>query len=210
MAENNMYNGINPEGAKAISNALELSAYEHKKLERHQRLSQLADEDVAYTIRRNVDYLWADYYFEDAQKWLSIKATEYDKRKKYPEKEAYEFLVDILKKVFQVEVLEIFSMSYEGYEQYTRWVEFTTDSDYVFHMTVPVVKRITTELMSMVNYGKITLGYYRAEHTILTCGASYNLSELKPIMDEILSSEGDKKHWSKTDNNVETECDTHE
>lgn len=198
MAEDNMYNGINPEGAKAISNALELSAYEHNKLERHQRLSQLADEDVAYMIRRNVDYFWADYYFEDAQKWLSIKATKYDKRKKYPEKEAYEHLVDILKKVFQVEVLEIFNMSYEGYEQYTRWIEFTTDSDYVFHMTVPVVKRITTELMSMVNYGKIALGYYRAEHTILTCGSSYNLSELKPVMDEILSSEGDKKHWSKT------------
>lgn len=198
MAEDNMYNGIKPDGAKAIADALELSAYEHKKLERHQRLSQLADEDIAYTIRRNVDYFWADYYFKDAQKWLSIKATKYDKRKKYPEKEAYEHLVDILKKVFQVEVLEIFSMSYEGYEQYTRWIEFTTDSDYVFHMTVPVVKRITTELMLMVNYGKIALGYYQAEHSIIICGLSYNLSELKPVMDEILSSEEHKKHWSKT------------
>lgn len=198
MAEDNMYNGINPDGAKAIANALELASYEHKKLERHQKLSRLADEDAAYTIRRNVDYLWADYYFEDAKKWLSIKANKYDKRKKYPEKEAYEHLVNILKKVFQVEVLEIFSMSYEGYEEYTRWIEFTTDSAYVFHMTVPVVKKITLELMSMVNYGKIALGYYRAEHSIMVCGSSYNLSELKPVMDEILSSEEHKKHWSKT------------
>ncbi len=191
------YNGVNLEGAKAISNALELSMYEHKKLERHQKLSQLADEDVAYTIRRNVDYLWADYYFDDANKWLSIKANRYDKRKKYSEKESYERLVDMFKEVFQTKVLEIFSMSYEGYEQYTRWIEFTTDSDYVFHMTIPVVKRITPELMSMINYGKIALGYYRAEHSIIICGSSYNLSELKPIMDEILSSGEHKNHWSK-------------
>ena len=199
MSENVKYNGANSEGVKAISNALELSTYEHKKLERHQKLSQLADEDVAYTIRRNVNYLWADYYFDNANKWLSIKANKYDKRKKYSEKESYERLVDILKEVFQTEVLEVFSMSYEGYERYTRWIEFTTDSDYVFHMTIPVVKRITPELMPMVNYGKIALGYYQAEHSIMVCGSSYNLLELKSVMDEILTAEMYQRHLSAKD-----------
>ena len=90
-------------------------------------------------------------------------------------------------------------MSYEGYEQYTRWIEFTTDSDYVFHMTVPVVKRITPKLMSMVNYGKIALGYYQAEHSIMMCGSSYNLLELKSVMDEILTAEMYQRHLSAKD-----------
>jgi hypothetical protein len=192
-----IYNGATADGVKAITDALELSAYEHKKLERHKKLSELADEDVAYMIRKNVNYLWVDYYFDGAKDWLSIKAQKYDKRKKYSEKDAYEYLVDKLKEIFQVDTCEIIRMCYEGYEQYSRWIEFTTDSDYVFHMTVPVIKRITPKLMAYVNYGKIALGYYKGESYRRVCGASYNAAELKPVMDEILTSEEHKKHLSK-------------
>lgn len=192
-----IYNGATADVVKAITNALELSAYEHRELGRHQKLSQLADEDVAYMIRKNVNYLWVDYYFDSAKDWLSIKAQKYDKRKKYAEKDAYEYLVGKLKEIFQVDTCEILRMCYEGYEQYSRWIEFTTDSDYVFHMTVPVVKRITPELMSYTNYGKIALGYYESESCSIICGASYNAAELKPVMDEILTSEEHKKHLSK-------------
>ena len=59
-----IYNGITDEGIKAIDSALELSAYEHKKLAQHQKLSSLADEDLAYTIRKNVNYLYIDYHLE--------------------------------------------------------------------------------------------------------------------------------------------------
>ena len=192
-----IYNGATADGVKAITDALNLSAYERKKLERHQKLSQLADEDVAYMIRKNVNYLWIDYNFDSARDWLSIKAQKYDKRKKYAEKDAYEYLIDKLKEIFQVDTCEIIKMCYEGYEQYSRWIEFTTDSDYVFHMTVPVIKRITPKLMSYVHYGKITLGYYEGENYRRVCGASYNATELKPVMDEILTSEEYKKHLSK-------------
>lgn len=192
-----IYNGATADGVKAITDALELSAYEHKKLERHQKLSQLADEDVAYMIRKNVNYLWVDYYFDGAKDWLSIKAQKYDKRKKYAERDAYEYLVGKLKEIFQIDTCEIIRMCYEGYEQYSRWIEFTTDSDYVFHMTIPVIKRITPKLMSYLYYGKITLGYYTGESCRRICGVSYNAAELKPVMDEILTSEEHKKHLSK-------------
>lgn len=192
-----LYNGATADGVKAITDALELSAYEHKKLARHQKLSQLADEDVAYMIRKNVNYLCVDYNFDSAKDWLSIKAQKYDKRKKYAEKEAYEYLVGKLKEIFQVDTCEIIRMCYEGYEQYTRWIEFTTDSDYVFHMTVPVIKRITSKLMADVDYGKVALGYYESESCMRMCGASYNAAELKLIMDKILTSEEYKKHLPK-------------
>ena len=192
-----IYNGATADGVKAITDALELSAYERKKLERHQKLSQLADEDVAYMIRKNVNYLWVDYCFDGAKDWLSIKAQKYDKRKKYAEKDAYEYLVDKLEEIFQVDTCEIIRMCYEGYEQYSRWIDFTTDSDYVFHMTIPVIKRITSKLMPYVNCGKIALGYYEGESYMRTCGVSYNATELKPIMDEILTLEEHKKHLSK-------------
>ena len=197
-----LYSGATANGVKAITDALELSAYEHKKLERHLKLSQLADEDVAYMIRKNVNYLWVDYCFDGAKDWLSIKAQKYDKRKKYVEKDAYEYLVDKFKEIFQVDTCEIIRMCYEGYEQYSRWIEFTTDSDYIFHMTIPVIKRITPELMSYANYGKIALGYYESESCRRMCGVSYNATELKPVMDEILTSEEHKKHLSKLKNNT--------
>lgn len=192
-----IYNGTTVDGAKAISDALELSAYEHKKLERHQKLAQLADEDVVYTIRKNVHYLWVDFYFDKAQEWLSIKAQKYDKRKKYPEKDAYDYLADELKEIFQVETIEIVRMCYVGYERYNRWIEFTTDSDYVFHMTVPVVKELTAELLREADYGKMTLGYYTSEYSTRTGGSSYNATDLKVVMDDILTSEEHEKHLSK-------------
>lgn len=190
------YNGITADGLKAITSALELSAYERKKVKQHQKLSQLADEDVVYMIRKNVHYLWLDYHFDDAQKWLSIKSQKYDKRKKYSEKDSYDYLVGYLKEIFQVDVLEIIEMCYEGYGQYTRWITFVTDSDYVFHMTVPVVKMITVDLLPQVNYGKIALGYYTSEHCMHMCGTSYNMSDLKATMDEILTIE---KHLPKAE-----------
>ena len=194
-----VYCGTNVEGIKAITSALELSAYEHKELERHKKLSQLADEDVAYTIRKNVNYMWVDLFFDNAKEWLSIRKQKYDKRKKYKEKESYELLVNKLKEIFEVDTVEIIKMFYEGCERYSRWIEFTTDSDYVFHMTIPVVKRITPELMFYVNYGKIALGYCESESCRRMCGTSYNATELKPIMDEILTLEEHKKHLSKTE-----------
>lgn len=190
------YNGVTADGLKAITSALELSAYEHKKVEQHKKLSQLADEDVVYMIRKNVNYLWLDYHFDDAQKWLSIKSKKYDKRKKYSEKDSYDYLVGYLKEIFQVDVLEIIEMTYEGYSQYTRWITFVTDSDYVFHMTVPVIKMVTVDLLSQVNYGKIALGYYTSKHCMNMCGASYNMADLKATMDEILTID---KHLSKTE-----------
>ena len=78
-----VYNGATVDGIEAITSALKLSDYEHEQLERHKKLSQLADEDVVYTIRKNVHYFWlVDKFFDGAKKWLSIKSQEYDRRKK--------------------------------------------------------------------------------------------------------------------------------
>ena len=192
------YTGASSEDIKAINSALKLSAYEHEELERHEKLSQLADEEVVYTIKRKVNYIWlADYIFESARDWLSIKSQKYDKRKKYPDKENYNQLVDTLKKIFQVDTLEIITMCYEGHGRYSRWITFTTDSDYIFYMTIPVIKNITIDNIDYVNYGKIGLGYYTSEHCMNTYGSSYNVMELKTVMNEILTSESCKKHQSK-------------
>lgn len=193
------HDGTTLEGLKAIDSALELSAYEHKKLERHKTLAELADDNVVYMIKRNVNYLWVDYHFDKAKEWLNIKSQKYDKRKKYAEKDAYDYLVDKLKEIFQVENLEIVRMCYEGYEQYTRWIDFITDSDYIFHITVPVIKILTVKLLSYTNCGKIALGYHTSKNCIRTLNTSYNVEDLKSTMTEILTLEDCKKHLSKTE-----------
>ena len=192
-----IYNGITDEGIKAINSALELSNYERKKLAQHQKLSSLADEDLAYTIRKNVNYLYIDYHFDNAEKWLSISSQKYDKRKKYIEKNSYDFLVGVIKEAFQLETVKIIRLTYEGYDMYTRWVEFTTDSDYVFHMTIPVINKVNVDNLAYVHYGKIALGYYTGKGSIKTLGYSYNMSELKSTTDTILTSDDCTKHLSK-------------
>lgn len=193
------HDGTTSEGLKAIDSALELSAYEHKQLERHKKLTELADTDVVHTIKENVNYLWVDYHFGKAKDWLNIKSQKYDRRKKYEEKDAYDYLVNKLKEIFQVENLEIIRMCYEGYEQYTRWIDFITDSDYIFHITIPVIKRLTVELLPYTNYGKIALGYHTSSCSMRVMNTSYNIIDLKSTMDEILTSEDCKKHLSKTE-----------
>jgi hypothetical protein len=194
-----IYNGITDEGIKAIDSALELSAYEHKKLAQHQKLSSLADEDLAYTIRKNVNYLYIDYHFDNAEKWLSISSQKYDRRKKYAEKDSYDYLVNIIKEAFQVETVNITRLTYEGYDRHTRWIEFTTDSDYVFHMTIPVINKVSVDSLTYVHYGKIALGYYTGKSSIKILGYAYNMSELKSTMDTILTSDDCTKHLSKSE-----------
>jgi hypothetical protein len=194
----NKYSAITKEGLNAITSAMDLSVYQHKEAERQQKLSLLAEEDLAYTIRKNINYFWVDYLFDSAKKWCEMRTQKYDKRKRYTEQDNYNCLLSKLKEIFKVETLEIIRMTYLGFDQCEMWIEFTTDSDYVFRLEIPKVKAITPKNMVSLRYGKAGLAYYENSCCIINCGSSYNVLDLRKTMNDIITLPEYQKHLSKT------------
>ena len=148
-----IYNGVNKGGLDAINSAVKLSKIQKEEAKRYTKLSQLADEDLAYIIRKNVNYGFVTYLFDSAMKWCEMRTGKYDKRKKYEEKESYNYIVNKLKEIFDIETLEITRMTYLGFDQCEMWIEFITNSDYVFRLEIPNINRVTTENMISLRYG---------------------------------------------------------
>lgn len=195
----NIYSAITKEGLNAITSAMDLSVYQHKEAERQQKLSQLAEEDLAYTIRKNVNYFWVDYMFDSAKKWCEMRTQKYDKRKRYTEQDNYNYLISKLKEIFKVKTLEIIHMTYLGFDNCEMWIEFTTDSDYVFRLEIPNVKAITPKNMVSLRYGKAGLAYYENSCCIKCCGSSYIVTDLCKTMNDIITLPEHQKHLSKSE-----------
>lgn len=195
----NKYSAITKEGLNAITSAMDLSVYQHKEAERQQKLSLLAEEDLAYTIRKNINYFWVDYLFDGAKKWCEMKTQKYDKRKRYTEQDNYNCLLGMLKEIFKVETLEIIRMTYLGFDQCEMWIEFTTDNDYVFRLEIPNVKAITPKNMVSLRYGKAGLAYYENSCCIKCCGSSYIVTDLCRTMNDIITLPEHQKHLSKSE-----------
>ena len=103
-----IYNGVNKGGLDAINSAVKLSKIQKEEAKRYAKLSQLADEDLAYIIRKNVNYGFVTYLFDSAMKWCEMRTEKYDKRRKYEEKESYNYIVDKLKEIFDIETVATF------------------------------------------------------------------------------------------------------
>ena len=156
-----LYRGTDANGLKAINEAMNLMDSEQAEIDKHTRLHQLTKEDLAYQIRHNINHLWFDYFLEDAKKWIVMR-DKCDKRKKYTEKQGYDYLVCKLKEIFDVENINILQLRTEGYDRCATWCIFTTDTDYIYYLIVPTIKNITHKNMEEVAYGQIRFGYYSA------------------------------------------------
>lgn len=180
-----------------IAKADDLMRYEKQELQRHKKLYELAQEDLAYVIRKNVVYLWADGFINGAIKWLATLNTKYDKRKKYPEKNDYDILTMMLRQAFNTEHIDIINIVTYGYGAYVHRVEFITDDDYVYYVVIPNIPKLTVKNMDELLYGKLAFGYQVHNWYYKQVAKSYDLTDFVSAMTEIkLSSEHDK-HYSR-------------
>jgi hypothetical protein len=186
-------------GISAIQEAMELSAYEYQEKQRHSKLYDLAQEDLAYTIKRNVCYDWANNYLLGAYKWLGMLTTNYDKRKKYDEKTDYDLLTTMFRQAFSKDHIDIIGMTLFGYDNQAYRVEFITDSDYVYYVTIPNIKNLTVKNMVDTNYGKLAFGYKLNKCSYKQLAISYNLCDFVPTMSEIQFLPDYKVHYSKVE-----------
>lgn len=193
----NLYSGVNKGGLDAINSAVKLSKIQREEAKRYAKLSQLADEDLVCTIRKNVNYAFVTYLFDSAMKWCEMRTEKYDKRRKYDEQESYNYIVNKLKEIFDTETLEIIRMTYLGFDHCEMWIEFTTDSDYVFRLEIPNI--ITAENMVSLRYGMAGLAYHESSCCIRCVDSSYNLLDLRKTMNDIITMPEYEKHLSKTE-----------
>lgn len=193
-----LYRGTDANGIKAINEAMNLMDSEQAEIDKHTRLHQLTKEDLAYQIRHNINYLWFEYFLEDAKKWV-IMRDKCDKRKKYQEKEGYNYLTRKLKEIFNVETLDILEFRTEGYDRYATWCIFTTDTDYIYYLIVPTIKNVSEKNMENVAYGQIKFGYYSNSSCMRTVATSYDATSFRQAMIDMTVDEDYDKHMSKTE-----------
>ena len=154
-------------GVKISTNELKLlSADElvndmYKEYCKYSKLLELATADRIKVIKETVRYEYSEKAFENAQKWIHMSNDEnLDKRKKYKEKEDFEYLQNILREnIIKNPTVNINSIFFEGYEKYLCKIEFSViETDFnTFRIVIPNLLELKEKLWSNMHGGKLAL-----------------------------------------------------
>ena len=188
---------INAQSILDVGRAESLYVSECQEVDRHKRLRELTKAELVRTVRKNIHYEWVDLFVEDAQKWLSMQKGNIDKRRKYPEKLAYDQLVRHLNSAFIREDIQILNIVSYGYDSIGYRIEFVTDSDYVFLLEVPNIENYCEGNMNDFYMGKLKFGYMRSSFCYNVEFSSYDVRTFRDTMFTIQNSPEYEKHYSK-------------
>lgn len=161
---------------------------ELKKLNNRLELKKLQLEDIQYEYDLELnalyeayksgiiyDFLGLNWWAEKAQKWIGCLETnitpngeKLDKRRTYEEKDAYNYLVDSLQKMFgrnDIELTKIYNFNFGE-----AWEYIFKCEDIDFILKVPIIHKVTFK--SFERYKdwvfRVTLGYYKSSHVTET------------------------------------------
>ena len=154
-------------GVKLTTNELKLlSADElvndmYKEYCKYSKLLELATADRIKVIKDTVRYMYSEKVFENAQKWIHMSNDEnLDKRKKYKEKEDFEYLQNILREdILKNSTVNINGIWFEGYEIYLCEIEFSViETDFsTFRIVIPNLSELKEKWWSNMHGGKLAL-----------------------------------------------------
>ena len=154
-------------GVKIPTNELKLlSADElvndmYKEYCKYSKLLELATADRIKIIKDTVRYMYSEKVFENAQKWIHMSNDEnLDKRKKYKEKEDFEYLQNILREdILKNSTVNINGIWFEGYEKYLCEIEFSIiETDFsTFRIVIPNLSELKEKWWSNMHGGKLAL-----------------------------------------------------
>ena len=154
-------------GVKIPTNELKLlSADElvndmYKEYCKYSKLLELAKADRIKVVKDTVRYMYSEKVFENAQKWIHMSNDEnLDKRKKYKEKEDFEYLQNILREdILKNSTVNINGIWFEGYEKYLCEIEFSViETDFsTFRIVIPNLSELKEKCWSNMHGGKLAL-----------------------------------------------------
>jgi hypothetical protein len=145
-----------------LNSADELVNDIYKEYCKYSKLLELAKKDRIEVIKDTVRYM---YYSEklliSAQSWIHMREDKsLDKRKKYKEKEDFEYLQSILRKeILDDNTVNIMSIFFEGWDKYLCEIEFKIlNSDFTtFRLSIPNLSELKEKWWTNMHGGKLTL-----------------------------------------------------
>lgn len=185
-------------GLMVIDNANELYEMERKEVAKHEKLRDLTLDNLIKEVQCNVHYEWAELFIEDAQKWISMQATA-DKRKKHPEKIAYQELTTHINRIFTfIDTIQIVNIITYGYDAYGYRIEFIRkDSDYVYLLDIPISSKCNKTNIMEFNRCKLRFGFMSQKGCMKYMVTSYDIQDLIDGMNTIQYSSQYSEHYSK-------------
>lgn len=195
----NLFRAVKSKGIDKIHKAVNLMNDEIAEYEKHEQLLKLTEKNLINTIQANVRYDWVDYFIEDAIKWISMR-DNIDKRRKYEEKTSYGCLCSKIQSALDIQNINITQIVQGGYDCHYHSIHFTSDIDEhkcVFILEIPVIRRIQLTEETKRCLGMLSFGFKSSDSCYNMCHHSYDVTDFKSTIKEIIKSEEYKKYYIK-------------
>lgn len=144
---------------------------------------ELLEQQAFETYKDNVQYLLLDNkeIIKSCRDWIKMQKEGIDKRKKHPEKDRYNYYVNLLESTLGVKMSNISFIDY-NFGQAT-FVDFTAEGK-AWQLEIPHIRALT--LKTYRDYGprifKLHLSRKNSSISYTCCGSTFEEDELKDIM----------------------------
>lgn len=150
-----------------------------KKASEYKKLEELAFLNKINVIKENVSYTRLEYTLDEARKWLLMLNNEkVDKRRKYKERDIFNFLVSTLEKDVLGKKIEVEKITSIGNESYAYEILFSFENK-KFALNIPIKEKISSKNWEYVNDFKLILFKCPEKHIFEELIASYEEQEIK-------------------------------
>lgn len=188
--ECNIYRGSKFAKEIALKKILEASNLHEsmlKKASEYKKLEELAFLDKINVIKENVSYTRLEYALDEARKWLlMLNDKKVNKRRKYKERDFFNFLVSTLEKDVLGKKIKVKKITSIGYESYAYEILFSFENKN-FALNIPIKKKISSKNWEYVNDLKLVLFKCPEEHIFEELIASYEEQEIKEFFCNFVS-----------------------
>lgn len=175
-----------------IETAHELTKEMNREADKYAKLASLAFSDEIRTIKNVLRgrYLHLTYAAKGAQKWLSMQSEKLDGRKKYVEKDQFDYLTSQIEDLLGLEV-KLTSIHVFGYEEAAYYVRFNV-KDYSgreFELSIPETEKLSKNNINELDYGKLKILFRISSESCswnFIC-TSYDKDDLKAKFKEFLT-----------------------
>lgn len=170
-------------------------------IEDMQNECDLLEKQAFDLYKKYVDYPMLNYEsIMGISKWLHMKSTgvdsegnKLDGRKKYKEKDMYEYMVDYLQKILGIEDIEIIEIRHYSFDEALEII--FNSNGHRWRLIVPVMNNIY--IKSYIQYGsyvfKLKLYDSDTRHFKTLIGSTFEEKELKDIFTKALEKYNDKE-----------------
>lgn len=175
-----------------IETAHKLTQEMNREADKYAKLASLAFSDEICTIKNVLRgrWLYLTHAVKGAQKWLSMQSEKLDGRKKYVEKDQFDYLTSQIKDLLGLEI-KLTSIHFFGYEEAAYYVRFNV-KDYSgreFELSIPETEKLSKNNINELDYGKLKILFRVSSESCswnFVC-TSYDKDDLKAKFKEFLT-----------------------